>query len=136
MDKYGGACVRASSSWRGWDWCACALTDRGAGDAPPPLGPAVCRGLHVCDLSRPFVPLYTLDGQDEGTASLLWKDKDTIWSCTKKESFFPQRISDGRCCRSRTRTPTRPADASGPVAGEAAKGPRRLPAFDARNMLW
>ena len=77
------------------------------------------------DVRRPYVPVYTLDGQDDSTAgtapvahmhplgrltracrcpikagttrrpALLWKDSEVIWSCTKKENLFQQRMSSG-----------------------------------------
>jgi WD40 repeat protein len=49
--------------------------------------------IHVWDLNRPYVPLYTLEEHVNATTGFLWHDSDTIWSCSKDKFFIVNSIS-------------------------------------------
>lgn len=44
--------------------------------------------IHVRDLQRKFVPLYTWQDHENFPTGLLWIDSDTIWSCGKDRNFI------------------------------------------------
>ncbi|KAF3925331.1 hypothetical protein ABW20_dc0108934 [Dactylellina cionopaga] len=53
---------------------------------------ATCSMTHdnritVWDLKRPFVGKYSFDEHTNATSGLLWKDENTLWSCSKDQMF-------------------------------------------------
>ncbi|KAJ3278344.1 WD repeat-containing protein 24, partial [Borealophlyctis nickersoniae] len=43
--------------------------------------------IHTWDLSRPYIPYYSLEAHDGVATGFLWHNSDTIWSCSKDRSF-------------------------------------------------
>ncbi|EPS41814.1 hypothetical protein H072_4214 [Dactylellina haptotyla CBS 200.50] len=53
---------------------------------------ATCAMTHdnritVWDIKRPFVGKYAFDEHTNATSGLLWKDENTLWSCSKDQMF-------------------------------------------------
>ncbi|KAJ3170447.1 WD repeat-containing protein 24 [Geranomyces variabilis] len=43
--------------------------------------------IHLWDLSRPYIASKTLEAHDSVTTGFLWRDANTLWSCSKDRSF-------------------------------------------------
>lgn len=44
--------------------------------------------VQVWDLKRVYVPTRVLDEHENSTTGILWKDEDTLWSCSKDGTFI------------------------------------------------
>ncbi|KAJ3018418.1 WD repeat-containing protein 24 [Thoreauomyces humboldtii] len=51
--------------------------------------------VHLWDLGRPYIASYTLDAHEGSTTGFLWRDSNTIWSCSKDRSFARHDIRSG-----------------------------------------
>jgi WD40 repeat protein len=51
--------------------------------------------IHIWDLHRPFIPFITLNEHENVPTCLIWNDSESIWSCSKDETFIQQNISNG-----------------------------------------
>ncbi|KAK6522887.1 SEA (Seh1-associated) complex subunit [Arthrobotrys megalospora] len=59
---------------------------------------ATCAMTHdnritVWDIKRPFVGKYAFDEHTNATSGLLWKDENTLWSCSKDQMFVQHDLS-------------------------------------------
>ena len=48
--------------------------------------------IQIFDLCRPFVPLSLLDYHEDAVTEFLWKDSDTVYSCSKDCLFLVNRM--------------------------------------------
>eukprot|EP00842_Homolaphlyctis_polyrhiza_P004550 jgi/Hompol1/5096/HPOL_000492-RA len=48
--------------------------------------------IHVWDINNPFIPMCSFDEHSNITTGFLWKDSNTLWSCSKDRSFVVQDI--------------------------------------------
>ncbi|KAF3932703.1 hypothetical protein ABW19_dt0203724 [Dactylella cylindrospora] len=51
--------------------------------------------ITVWDIKRPFVGKYAFDEHTNATSGLLWKDENTLWSCSKDQMFVQHDLSYG-----------------------------------------
>ncbi|KAI8826142.1 uncharacterized protein EV422DRAFT_155245 [Fimicolochytrium jonesii] len=50
--------------------------------------------IQTWDVARPYIPVRTLDAHDGVTTGFLWRDANTVWSCSKDRSFARHDIRD------------------------------------------
>ncbi|KAG0644504.1 hypothetical protein HOY80DRAFT_940362 [Tuber brumale] len=49
--------------------------------------------VHVWDLKRPYIPTRIMDEHENAVTGILWKDEDTLWSCSKDSMFVQNDVS-------------------------------------------
>jgi WD40 repeat protein len=49
--------------------------------------------IQIFDLCRPFIPLSLLDDHEESVTEFVWRDSDTLYSCSKDCLFLVNRVS-------------------------------------------
>ncbi|KAI9091560.1 WD40-repeat-containing domain protein [Phlyctochytrium arcticum] len=51
--------------------------------------------IHVWDVGRPFIPQYSLEAHEGVISGFLWRNPNSIWSCSKDRSFARHDIRTG-----------------------------------------
>ena len=53
------------------------------------------RRMHLWELKRVYVPSRSFDDHEDDVASLLWKNSEVVWSCSKNGTFIQSKLSTG-----------------------------------------
>lgn len=51
--------------------------------------------IHIWDFSKPYVPTISLDNHDNVATGIVWRDPDTLLSCSKDESYVINSVIGG-----------------------------------------
>jgi len=51
--------------------------------------------VHVWDLKRPYIPLYSFDTHEDTPTGIIWQDTDNFFSCSKDQFVIKNNVSDG-----------------------------------------
>ncbi|KAL7750998.1 SEA (Seh1-associated) complex subunit [Sorochytrium milnesiophthora] len=51
--------------------------------------------IQLHDVTRPFVPMYTMGGHNNVITGMCWVDSDVIWSCSKDKFFVKRDVRNG-----------------------------------------
>jgi len=53
------------------------------------------RRIQVWDLKNKYVPELTIDEHTDVSLGILWRGADTLWSCSKDQTFMQHAVGDG-----------------------------------------
>ncbi|BFZ55415.1 SEA (Seh1-associated) complex subunit [Savitreella phatthalungensis] len=70
---------RAGDSRQHWDIASCSLS--------------LDNTINIWNLRRPYIPNRVIEDHDGPVTGLLWRDEETLWSCSKDRSFQQHALS-------------------------------------------